>query len=524
MIGRLVNTIAESYHEHPNDVLAQSSARPHILVVTNPRTLTTEAGVPVSDNQHSVRVGPGGPTLLQDHHLLEKLARFNRERIPERVVHAVGTGAYGYLEVTSPEVAKWTKMKIFSEVGKRTRAYVRFSTVAGSKGAPDTARDPRGFALKFYTEDGNWDLVGNNTPVFFIRDGIKFPDFIHSQKYDPFTNRQEPDNIWDFFSHSPEATHQFTWLFGDRGIPASFRRMDGFGSHTFGWVNEAGERFWVKFHFKTNQGIACLTSEQAAMIGGRDPSFIHKDLYDAIGRGELPSWTLEVQVMPAADAAKYRFNPFDLTKVWPHADYPRIPIAKLVLDRLPDNFFAEVEQAAFDPSSFVPGIGPSPDPMLQARLFGYGDAHRYRLGTNHTRLPVNAPQGVEGGARNYGRDGAMRFDDNGGRAKNYEPNSYGGPVQTNDAHDLAYDASGSIGPHGLVKHRDDDDFVQAGALYRLMDEDAKARLVANIAGGLAQVSREDVIERSIGHFAEADAEYGRRISEAVATLRKAATG
>jgi catalase len=482
-------------------------------------TLTTEAGAPVSDNQHSQSAGPGGPTLLQDHHLIEKLARFNRERIPERVVHAVGTGAYGFLEVTSADVSRWTRMKVFATVGKRTPLFVRFSTVAGSRGAADTARDPRGFAVKFYTEDGNWDLVGNNTPIFFIRDGIKFPDFIHSQKYDPYTNRQEPDNVWDFFSHSPEATHQFTWLFGDRGIPASYRHMDGFGSHTFQWVNAKGERFWVKFHFKTNQGIKCLTGEEAERIGGKDPSAIHKDLYDALARKDYPSWTLKVQVMPEKEAATYRFNPFDLTKVWPYKDYPLIPIGKMVLDRVPENYFAEVEQAAFDPSNFVSGIGPSPDPMLQARLFGYGDANRYRLGINHTRLPVNAARGVEGGARNYGRDGFMRFDDNGGRGKNYEPNSYDGPAETGVAYDLGYDVSGSVGPRGLVKHREDDDHVQAGALYRVMKEDERQRLVDTIAGSLAQVSRRDVITRALEHFRKADAEYGKRLADAVARRR-----
>jgi catalase len=490
--------------------------------MTKRPTLTTEAGAPVGDNQHSETAGAGGPTLLQDHRLIEKLARFNRERIPERVVHAVGSGAYGYLEATNPEVPRWTKMKIFAQVGKRTPAFVRFSTVAGSRGAPDTARDPRGFALKVYSEDGNWDLVGNNTPVFFIRDGIKFPDFIHSQKPDPFTNRQEPHNVWDFFSHSPEATHQFTWLFGDRGIPASYRHMDGFGSHTFQWVNADGERFWVKFHFKTDQGIRCLTSQEAEAIGGKNPTHIHQDLYDAIARQERPSWTLKVQVMPVQEAAGYRFNPFDLTKVWPYQDYPLIAIGKLVLDRLPDNFFGEVEQVACNPANFVPGIGPSPDPMLQARLFGYGDAHRYRLGVNHTRLPVNAPQGVPGGARNYGRDGAMRFDDNGGRSTNYEPNSHDGPAQTGAPHDLGYDVSGSVGPRGLVKHAQDDDFVQAGALYRVMTEPERARLIDNIAGGLARVTRPEVIERSIEHFRKADPEYGQRLAAAVAERRAAA--
>jgi catalase len=481
--------------------------------------LTTEAGAPVGDNQHSQTAGSGGPTLLQDHHLIEKLARFNRERIPERVIHAVGTGAHGYLEVTRGDLGQWTRMRIFSTVGRRTPAYARFSTLAGSRGAPDTARDPRGFALKFYTEEGNWDLVGNNTPIFFIRDGIKFPDFIHSQKYDPFTNRQEPDNVWDFFSHSPEATHQFTWLFGDRGIPASYRHMDGFGSHAFQWVNAKGERFWVKFHFKTDQGIRCLTSEQAEAIGGKDPSFIHKDLYDAVARMNYPTWTLKVQVMQEKAAASYQFNPFDVTKVWPYRDYPLIPIAKLVLDRVPDNYFAEVEQAAFDAANFVPGIGPSPDPMLQARLFAYGDAHRYRLGVNHTRLPVNAPRGVEGGARNYGRDGAMRFDTNGGRSRNYEPNGYDGPVQTGARYEHAYDVAGSVGPHGLARHPQDNDFVQAGALYRVMKDDARKRLVDNIAGGLARVSRQAVVDHSLEHFRKADPEYGKRVAEAVARKR-----
>jgi catalase len=486
------------------------------------RTMTTEAGAPVGDNQHSQTAGPNGPTLLQDHHLIEKLARFNRERIPERVVHAVGTGAYGYVEVTNPEVSRWTKMKLFSAAGKKTRLFLRFSTVAGSKGAADTARDPRGFAIKFYTEDGNWDLVGNNTPVFFIRDGIKFPDFIHSQKYDPFTNRQEPDNIWDFFSYTPEATHQFVWLFGDRGIPASYRHTDGFGSHTFQWVNAQGERFWVKFHFKTDQGIQCLTTAQAEAVGGKEPAFLHKDLYDAISRGDSPSWTLKVQVMPEAEAARYRFDPFDVTKVWPYRDYPLIPIARIVLDQLPDNFFAETEQSAFDPSSFVPGIGPSPDRMLQARLFAYGDAHRYRLGINHTRLPVNAPQGVAGGARNHGRDGAMRFDDNGGRARNYEPNSHGGPAPSGERHDHGLALSGQTGPQEHPHHAENDDFVQAGALYRVMDAGARERLVQNLAGSLAQVSRTDVIDRSISFFARADEELGKRLLVAVAMRRERA--
>jgi catalase len=482
------------------------------------RTLRTESGAPVADNQNSQTAGAGGPVLLQDQHLLEKLARFNRERIPERVVHAVGSGAYGYFEVTHPDVTRWTRMKMFERKGKRTQVFARFSTVAGSKGAPDAVRDPRGFALKFYTEDGNWDLTGNNTPIFFIRDPLKFPDFIHSQKYDPFTNQQEPDNVWDFFSWSPEATHQFTWLFGDRGIPASYRHMDGFGSHTFQWVNANGERHWVKFHFKTDQGIRCLTSEEAARVAGESPQHHQIDLLQAIERGDFPSWTLKVQVMPEADAEGYRFNPFDLTKVWPYADYPLVEVGRLVLDRNPDNHFAEVEQAAFDPGNFVPGVGPSPDKMLQGRLFAYGDAHRYRLGINHTQLPVNSPKGVSGGATNYGRDGAMRFDGNGGRSKNYEPNGYDGPKQTGEPL-YAGLAGGVSGTYTWRRHAEDDDFVQAGNLYRLMPADAKQRLVDDIAGSLAGVSRDDVIERSIEHFRKADPEYGARVEAAVKERR-----
>ncbi|HVH07694.1 MAG TPA: catalase [Myxococcota bacterium] len=483
------------------------------------KTLRTESGAPVADNQNSQTAGPRGPILLQDQHLLEKLARFNRERIPERVVHAVGSGAFGTFEVTNPDVARFTRMGMLAARGKRTEVFARFSTVAGSKGAPDSVRDPRGFALKFYTEDGNWDLAGNNTPVFFLRDPLKFPDFIHSQKYDPYTNEQEPENVWDFFSLSPETTHQFTWLFGDRGIPASYRHMDGFGSHTFQWVNAAGERFWVKFHFKTDQGIRCLTSEEAARIGGQNPQHHQQDLHRAIDRGELPSWTMKVQVMPEADARTYRYNPFDLTKVWRYADYPLIEVGKLVLNRNPANYFADVEQAAFDPGHFVPGVGPSPDKMLQARLFAYGDAHRYRLGVNHTQIPVNAPRGVAGGAANYGRDGAMRFDGNGGGTKNYEPNSFDGPRQTGEPLYAGDVLEGVGGAHAPVRHAEDDDFVQAGLLYRVMAEDARARLVANIGGSLGQVRRDDIVERALGHFRKADPEYGARVEDAVRKVR-----
>ena len=482
-------------------------------------TLRTESGAPVADNQNSQTAGPGGPILLQDQHLIEKLARFNRERIPERVVHAVGSGAFGHFTVTTAAAARYTRMRMMSTVGKRTSVFARFSTVAGSKGAPDSVRDPRGFALKFYTEDGNWDLAGNNTPIFFLRDPIKFPDFIHSQKYDPYTNEQEPDNVWDFFSYSPEATHQFTWLFGDRGIPASYRHMDGFGSHTFQWVNASGERFWVKFHFKTDQGIRCLTNEESARIAGANPQHAQQDLRTAIERGEFPSWTVKVQVMPEAEAPSYRFNPFDLTKVWPYRDYPLIEIGKLVLDRNPDDYFAEVEQSAFDPGHFVPGIGPSPDKMLQGRLFAYGDAHRYRLGINHTQLPVNAPRGVAGGAQNYGRDGAMRIVRNCGRKVNYEPNSFDGPRETRESLYAGIASEGVSGSFAPVRHAEDDDFVQAGMLYRVMEEDERQRLIANIAGGLARVSRTDIALRSLAHFHAADPEYGARVEAAVKALR-----
>jgi catalase len=481
------------------------------------RVLTTESGAPVADNQNSASAGAGGPLLLQDQHLLEKLARFNRERIPERVVHARGSGAYGHFEVTD-DVTGFTYADFLSTVGRRTEVFLRFSTVADSLGGADAVRDPRGFAVKFYTEQGNYDLVGNNTPVFFIKDPVKFPDFIHSQKRDPFTGRQEPDNVWDFWAHAPEATHQITWLMGDRGIPASYRHMNGYGSHTYQWTNAEGEAFFVKYHFKTNQGIRSLSSEQAAEIAGKDPNSHQTDLLQAIERGVRPSWTLYVQVMPAAEADGYRFNPFDLTKIWPHEDYPLRRVGRLVLDRNPDNVFAEVEQAAFSPNNFVPGIGPSPDKMLQGRLFAYADAHRYRLGVNHTLLAVNAPRATV--ASNYGRDGLMAANSQGRAARNYEPNSYGGPTETGRPLSAPLAVNGHTGTYETPLHTKDDHFFQAGELYRLMSEEERSRLVANIAGGLSQVSRDDVIEKNLAHFHAADPEYGRRVEEAVLALRE----
>ncbi|WP_110946222.1 catalase [Streptomyces avicenniae] len=477
--------------------------------------LTTEAGAPVADNQQSQSAGPGGPVLIQDQLLIEKLAHFNRERIPERVVHARGAGAYGTFTVTA-DVTRWTRAKFLSEIGKETETFLRFSTVAGNLGAADAVRDPRGFALKFYTEEGNYDLVGNNTPVFFIRDAIKFPDFIHTQKRDPYTGSQEADNVWDFWGLSPESTHQVTWLFGDRGIPASYRHVDGFGSHTFQWTNEAGEVFWVKYHFKTDQGIKNLTAAEAAVLAGTDPDSHQRDLRESIERGEFPSWTVQVQIMPAAEAATYRFNPFDLTKVWPHADYPPIEIGKLELNRNPENVFAEVEQSIFSPHHFVPGIGPSPDKMLQGRLFGYGDAHRYRVGINADQLPVNRPHATE--ANSHGRDGAA-YDGRHGRAKNYEPNSFGGPAQTDRPLWEPTPVQGVTGDHVTPLHAEDDDFVQAGNLYRLMSEDEKDRLIENLAGSIAAVSRDDIAERAIENFRKADEDYGKRLQTAVQALR-----
>ncbi|MPY92903.1 MAG: catalase [Acidimicrobiia bacterium] len=478
------------------------------------RILTTESGAPVADNQNSQSAGVHGPLLLQDQHLLEKLARFNRERIPERIVHAVGSGAHGELVVTNPEIANYTHAKLF-QPGKKTEMFARFSTVAGSKGAPDLMRDPRGFALKFYTEDGNYDLTGNNTPIFFIRDPLKFPDFIHSQKYDPYTNEQEMDNIWDFFSLSPEATHMFTWLFGDRGIPAGHRHQNGYGSHTFQWVNASGERFWVKYHFKTNQGIKFFTTDEAAVLAGQNPQWAQADLRNAIDAGNLPSWSLKVQIMSEGDAATYRVNPFDVTKVWPHGDYPLIEVGTMTLNRNPDNYFAEVEQAAFDPGHFVPGIGPSPDKMFQGRMFAYGDAHRYRLGINHIQLPINRPKAA---VDNYGRDGLMRFEASYKGEKNYEPNSFNGPAQTNTPLYSGLQTDGPSGAYG-AEIRECDDFEQPGKMYRLISEDSRERLVGNIANGLSKVFRDDIIQRAIQFFTNADAEYGSRIEKKVKELR-----
>lgn len=468
--------------------------------------LTTSWGAPVGDNQNSMTAGSRGPTLIQDVHLLEKLAHFNRERIPERVVHAKGAGAHGYFEVTG-DVSSYTKAAFLSHVGKRTPMFIRFSTVAGELGSSDTVRDPRGFAVKFYTEEGNYDLVGNNTPVFFIRDAIKFPDFIHTQKRHPQTHLKNPTAVWDFWSHSPESLHQVTILMSDRGIPATLRHMHGFGSHTFKWVNAEGQAVWVKYHFKTEQGVKNMDVELAAKIAGDNPDYHTEDLFNAIANGDFPAWRLYVQIMPLEDADTYRFDPFDVTKVWSHKDYPLIEVGRMVLDRNPDNYFAEVEQATFSPGNFVPGIEASPDKMLQGRLFAYSDAHRYRVGPNHNQLPINRPQCP---VHHNQRDGAMAYGNNGGSSVYYEPNSFGGPTESPEHRTTPFEVTGQAAG---VAYDHNDHYTQPGDLYRLLSEDERTRLVRNIVGAMRPVEREDIKLRQIGHFYKADPEFGTRIAE-----------
>ena len=426
-------------------------------------TLTTTAGAPVADNQNSITAGARGPVLLQDYQLIEKLAHQNRERIPERVVHAKGWGAHGTLTVTN-DISRYTVAKIFSEVGKQTEMMARFSTVAGEQGAADAERDVRGFALKFYTEDGNWDLVGNNTPVFFVRDPLKFPDFIHTQKRHPRTNLRSPTAMWDFWSLSPESLHQVTILMSDRGLPVAPMYMNGYGSHTYSLINAGGERHWVKFHFKTLQGHRHYTNREAEGIVATDRESYQRELFGGIERGEFPKWRLFVQVMPEADAEKTPYNPFDLTKVWPHADYPLIEVGVMELNRNADNYFAEIEQAAFSPSNIVKGIGFSPDKMLQARIFSYADAHRHRLGTHYEALPVNAPRCP---VRHYHKDGAMRFfkNDSGNPDAFYEPNSFEGPAEAPEYREPPLRISGDADRYN---HRaGNDDYTQPGNLFRL---------------------------------------------------------
>ncbi|MCL4536068.1 MAG: catalase [Nitrospirae bacterium] len=472
------------------------------------KTLTNNFGAPVDDDQNSLTTGIPGPVLMQDVHLLEKLAHFDRERIPERVVHAKGAGVYGYFEVTA-DVTKYTRAKFLSEIGKRTEIFVRFSTVGDMKGSADAERDPRGFAVKFYTEEGNYDMVGNNTPVFFIRDPLKFPDFIHTQKRHPATNLKDPDMFWDFLSLTPESIHQVTILFSDRGTPRSYRHMNGYSSHTFKWYNDKGEYFWVQYHFKTEQGIQNLTKEEAEVMKGKDPDHATRDLYRSIERGEYPSWRLEVQIMIPEQAADYRFDPFDITKVWPHADFPPITIGRMVLNRNPENYFAEVEQAAFSPANFVHGIAASPDKMLQGRLFSYHDTHRHRLGPNYHLLPVNSAKGCP--VNNYQRDGFMRFDNNGGGSPNYYPNSFGGPVPEPSVAEPPFEVSGKAARQRYT--HPNDDFVQAGDLYRkVMTDTARDHLIGNIAAHLGGAQKR-IQYRQTALFYKADPGYGRRVAE-----------
>ncbi len=470
--------------------------------------LTTAFGAPVVDNQNIQTAGPRGPALLQDVWFLEKMAHFDREVIPERRMHAKGSAAYGSFTVTH-DITKYTKAKIFSEVGKKTDMFLRFSTVAGERGAADAERDIRGFAMKFYTEEGNWDLVGNNTPVFFLRDPMKFPDLNHAVKRDPKTNMRSADNNWDFWTSLPEALHQITIVMSDRGIPATYRHMHGFGSHTFSFINAENERFWVKFHFKTQQGIRNLTDEEAGEMVGSDRESHQRDLYDAIENGDFPKWTLFVQIMPEKEAGAYRYNPFDLTKVWPKGDYPLIEVGEFELNRNPENYFAEVEQSAFNPGNVVPGISFSPDKMLQGRLFSYGDTQRYRLGVNHSQIPVNAPKCP---FHSYHRDGAMRVDSNAGARIGYEPNTVG---EWNEQPDFAEPPLSIEGTADHWNHRVDEDYYsQPRALFQLMSAEQQQVLFKNTAANVGG-ARLEIQHKHIRNCYKADPAYGAGVAKAL---------
>ncbi|MGW7492499.1 catalase [Streptomyces sp. NPDC054786] len=476
-----------------------------------PRT-TNNAGIPVESDEHSLTVSPDGPILLQDHYLIEKMAQFNRERVPERVVHAKGAGAYGFFQVTN-DVSQFTTADLF-QPGKTTEMLARFSTVAGEQGSPDTWRDPRGFALKFYTEDGNYDLVGNNTPVFFVRDTIKFQDFIRSQKRRPDNGMRDNDMQWDFWTLSPESAHQVTWLMGDRGIPKTYRHMNGYGSHTYMWVNAGGEKFWIKYHFKTDQGIDFLTQEDADRIAGEDGDYHRRDLFEAIDGGNAPSWTLYVQVMPFADAPDYRFNPFDLTKVWPHGDYPLIEVGRMTLNKNPEDYFIHIEQAAFEPSNMVPGVGPSPDKMLLGRLFSYADTHRYRIGPNYAQLPPNRPHVP---VHSYAKDGPMRYEP-ARTARPYAPNSYGGPAADTLRYGepAGWETGGEMVREAYTLRRDDDDFGQPGTMVRqVLDDAARDRLVSNVSGHLLNGVSRPVLDRALQYWRNIDKNVGDRIAHKV---------
>jgi len=477
---------------------------------TSPQ-LTTNQGRPIGDNQNSVTAGRRGPVTLDDFQLFEKMAQFNRERIPERVVHAKGSGAHGYFVVTH-DISQYTHAKLFSKIGNTCPMFARFSTVGGEKGSADTARDPRGFALKFYTEEGNWDMVGNNTPVFFIRDAIKFGDFIHTQKREPGSNLKSATMMWDFWSLSPESLHQVTILMSDRGIPDGYRHMHGYGSHTFSLINAAGELHYCKWHFQTNQGIKNLMNEEADTLAGTDPDYSQRDLLHAIDQKDFPSWRVQIQVMKESEIDNFQYNPFDLTKVWSHKQFPLIDVGVMTLNRKPSNYHFEVEQAAFNPSNILPGMGYSPDKMLQGRLLSYPDAHRYRIGTNYDTLPVNAPKCPYA---TYNRDGSMRFDGNFGDLPNYEPNSFGGPKENPEYMERPYQANDTLEKIGRYDHREgNDDYTQAGDLWRLFPEDEKDRTAKTIASSLGQVPVR-IQKLQLSHFGKADPDYASRIAKAL---------
>jgi catalase len=475
-----------------------------------PRT-TTDAGAPVASDEHSLTVGADGPILLQDQYLIEQMANFNRERIPERQPHAKGAGAFGHFETTE-DVSAYTRAALF-QAGVKTDMLARFSTVAGESGSPDTWRDPRGFALKFYTTDGNYDMVGNNTPVFFVKDPMKFQHFIRSQKRRADNGLRDHDMQWDFWTLSPESAHQVTWLMGDRGIPKTWRHMNGYTSHTYMWENTSRDKFWVKYHFKTDQGVECLTQEEADKLAGESPDYHRQDLFEAIRDGNHPTWTLHVQIMPFDEAEGYRFNPFDLTKVWPHGDYPLIKVGTMTLDRNLTDFHTEMEQAAFEPNNLVPGIGLSPDRMLLARGFSYADAHRARLGVDYKHIPVNAPVAP---VHSYSKDGVMRTVNV--KDPVYAPNSYGGPVADPSATDDAglWAAAGEMVRAGYVQHAEDDDWGQAGTMVReVLDDDARDRLVSNVAGHLSDGVSDQILARAFEYWKNIDREIGERIEQAV---------
>jgi catalase len=475
-----------------------------------PPPTTTDSGIPASSDEFSITAGPGGPIPLHDHYLVQKMQHFNRERVPERVVHAKGGGAHGFFEVTE-DVSQYTKAA-FLQPGKRSPVFLRFSTVAGEQGYPDTVRDPRGFAIKIYTDEGNHDLVGNNTPVFFVRDPSKFQDFIHSQKRLPDTGLRNNNMQWDFWTLSPESAHQVTILMSDRGTPRTWRHQNGYSSHTYSWINAGGDRFWVKYHFKTVQGAENFSGPQADQMAGEDPDFHRRDLWQAIARGEAPEWRLEMQIMPFQEAADYRFNPFDLTKVWPHSDYPPIQVGRLVLDRNPENFFAEVEQAGFSPANLVPGTGLSPDKMLMARIFSYHDTHLHRIGANYEQLPINAPKSS---VHSYNKDGAMTYRHAGSQPV-YAPNSFGGPQASGQEHgsDLFWQVpNGELGRYAYEKHSDDDDFGQPGELYRkVMSDTDREHLVNNIVEHASDEVSSEMQQRVIAYWSSVDAELGARIA------------